>query len=36
MQAYLDYFEGKLSDQSYDADALDAALAALPETATAA
>lgn len=36
MQAYLDYFEGKLSDQSYDADALEAALEALPETATAA
>ena len=31
MQAYMDYFAGKLEDRDYDAAALDAALAELPE-----
>ncbi len=30
MQAYIDYFEGKLKDQAYDQNALDKSLAALP------
>ena len=30
MQAYIDYFEGKLKDQPYDQGALDKSLAALP------
>ena len=30
MQAYIDYFEGKLSDQEYDASELAMALAGLP------
>ncbi|CAG0954265.1 tryptophan synthase beta chain [Burkholderiales bacterium] len=30
MQAYIDYFEGKLQDKSYDQGALDKSLAALP------
>ncbi len=30
MQAYIDYFEGKLQDKAYDQNALDKSLAALP------
>ncbi len=33
MQAYLDYFSGKLLDQDYDAAALEASLAQLPAVA---
>jgi tryptophan synthase beta chain len=33
MQAYLDYFSGKLLDLDYDAAALDASLALLPKVA---
>ena len=31
MQAYIDYFAGKLKDRDYDEAALNAALAQLPE-----
>ena len=31
MQAYTDYFAGKLKDTTYDQSALDAALAELPQ-----
>ena len=34
MQAYADYFAGKLTDQSYDEAELQAALAHLPEVAS--
>ena len=33
MQAYIDYLGGKLIDQDYDAEALDASLALLPKVA---
>ncbi|MCK5445303.1 MAG: TrpB-like pyridoxal phosphate-dependent enzyme, partial [Rhodospirillaceae bacterium] len=33
MQAYTDYFDGKLSDEAYDEDALARSLAAVPEVA---
>jgi tryptophan synthase beta chain len=33
MQAYLDYFSGKLLDKDYDAAALEASLALLPKVA---
>jgi tryptophan synthase beta chain len=33
MQAYADYFAGKLEDRDYDEAALQAALAALPKVA---
>ena len=33
MQAYTDYFSGKLLDQDYDAEKLVAALALLPQLA---
>ncbi|MCK7474024.1 MAG: hypothetical protein MZV49_12035 [Rhodopseudomonas palustris] len=33
MQAYMDYFAGKLTDQDYDEAELAASLAALPEVA---
>jgi len=35
MQAYIDYFAGKLEDRTYDDDALKAALADLPQVAAA-